>query len=190
MSRQNIDADTLTALAAANVRMFALLELGFDSGTLYLCDLPFNVPWNGHTYLAAQGIGKIEASTETDSEARGLVFTLSAVNQAIIASALTEDVQGRPALIRIAIVDGETLRVDPNVWSGYLDVMTVEGENVQEPVVRLTAEHQMIAWQQPSGALFSDAEQQVRYPGDKFFEFAAKIADQTIVWPSAEFFKK
>ena len=186
MSRENVPSAMITALAAANVKMFAMLELAFDSGTLYLCDLPFNVDWNGNTYLSAQGIGKIEAVTETDAEARGLVFTLSAVNQAIIASALTEDVQGRAAILRLAVVDGSTLRVDPNVWSGVMDVMTIEVENLQEPVVRVTAEHQLIAWKQASGALFSDAEQQARNPGDKFFEYAADVANQTIIWPTAE----
>lgn len=188
MSRENLDGDTLTALAAANVQLFMLLELDFDSGMVYLCDLPFDVEWSGNTYLAAQGIGTIEPVTETDSEARGLVFTLSAVNQAAIASALTEDVQGRAALLRLAIVDGTTLRVDPNVWSGVLDVMTIDDDGKQ-PVIRVTAEHQMIAWQQPSGSLFSDAEQQERHPGDLFFQSAAKVAESTVVWPGKAFFQ-
>lgn len=188
MSRSNIDGNTLAALQAANVAMFVLVEFDFDSGRVYLCDLAFDVDWNGHTYQAAQGIGTIEPITETDSEARGIVLTLSAVNQASIAAALTEDVQGRECLIRLAIVDGSTLRVDPNVWSGVLDFMSVEGSRDQ-PLIRVTAEHQMIAWKQPSGALFSDAEQQQRHAGDKFFEFAAQVAEATIVWPAASYFK-
>lgn len=188
MSRSSLDSNLLAALEAANVTMFVLVELNFDSGRVYLCDLAFNVPWNGNTYLAAQGIGTIEPITETDTEARGIVMTLSAVNQAAIAQALTEDIQGREALIRLAVVDGTTLRVDPNVWQGVMDVMTIEG-NGQQPVIRVTAEHQMIAWQQPSGSLFSDAEQQLRNPGDRFFEYAAQVAEATIVWPNASFFK-
>ncbi len=53
MSRANLDSATLAALQAANVTMFVLLELDFDSGRQYLVDLPFNVPWDGNTYLAA-----------------------------------------------------------------------------------------------------------------------------------------
>lgn len=189
MTRTALDADTLAALNAAQVQMFVLLELDFDGGRVYLCDLPFDVTWNGNVYLAAQGVGRVEAITETDSEAKGIVFMLSAVNQAAIATVLTEDVQGREALIRLAVIDGTTLRVDPNVWSGVLDVMTIEDDG-SAPVIRVTAEHQMIAWQQPSGALFSDAEQKKRHPGDKFFEFAAPMAEATVVWPSREFFKQ
>jgi hypothetical protein len=189
VSRTNLDSATLTALQAANVQMFAMIELGFDSERVYLCDLAFNVDWNGHTYLAAQGIGNVQPVTETDAEAKGIVFTLTAVNSAAIAAALAEHVQGREALLMIAIVDGTTLRVDPNVWSGVFDVMTIEDDG-KEPVIRVTAEHQMIAWQQPSGALFSDAEQKARHAGDKFFEFAAQMTEATIVWPSREFFKQ
>lgn len=189
MSRENLDAPTLAALAAANVQMFVLVELDFDGGRVYLCDLPFDVVWNGNTYSGASAIGGVEPITETDAEARGVSFTLSGVPAASIATALGEDVQGREALLRIAIVDGTTLRVDPCVWQGLMDVMTLD-DNGQQPVIRVTAEHQAIAWQQPSGAMFSDAEQQARYAGDKAFEFAAQIAEATIVWPSAAFFRQ
>lgn len=183
MSRKNIDADTLTALAAANVKMFVLIELAFDAARVYLCDLPFAVVWNGNTYSGAAAIGSIEPIAETDVEAKGIAFTLSGVPSANISTALAEEVQGREALIRLAVVDGTTLRVDPVVWKGRMDVMTLEDDGSQ-PVIRVTAEHHMIAWQQPSGAMFSDAEQQARFPGDKAFEFAAQLVDATIAWPS------
>lgn len=188
MSRTNLDSATLTALAAANVTMFALVELDFDGGRVYLADLPFDIVWDGNTYQGAAGIGTIEPITESDAEAKGIVLTLSAVATEAIATALTEEVQGRECLVRLAIVDGTTLRVDPCVWRGVMDVMQLEDDGEQQ-LLRVTAEHQMIAWQQPSGALFSDAEQQARYSGDKFFAYAAQIAEATIVWPSAAFFK-
>lgn len=189
MSRDSVDANTLAALAAADVRMFVLVELAFDAARVYLCDLAFPVVWNGNTYQPTAGIGAIEPITETDAEARGIAFTLSGVPSANIATALVEEVQGREALVRLAIVDNGTLRVDPNVWQGVMDVMTLE-DSGSEPIIRVTAEHQMLAWQQPSGALFSDAEQQRLYPGDKAFEFVAQVTEATIVWPSAAFFKQ
>jgi hypothetical protein len=189
MSRTALDAQTLAALSAANVRMFVLVELAFDLERVYLCDLAFPVVWNGNTYQPTAGIGTIEQITETDVDARGIAFTLAGIQPASIGAALAEEVQGREAIVRLAIVDGDTLRVDPCLWKGAMDVMTVE-DNGSEPVIRVTAEHQMIAWQQPSGALFSDAEQQARFPGDRAFEYAAQIAEATIVWPAASFFRQ
>lgn len=188
MSRTALDAPTRAALAAAHVTSFLLVEMGFDSGTVYLTTSPHDVTWSGHTYQAAQGIGSIEPITETDAEARGLAFTLSAVPQSAIAGALTEPVQGRPVLVRLAVVDGGTLRVDPNVWSGRFDQMTIE-DSAGAAQIRVTAEHAMIAWQQARGTLFSDQDQRQIDASDLFFEYAAKMAEATIVWPNKSFFK-
>ena len=190
-NRTNIDAATLTALQAANVTMFLMVELDFDAGRQYLADIPvgMSVSWDGHTYTGAAGIGTIEPITESDAGAHGIALTMAAIDPSVIGTAIAEDAQGRECLIRLAIVDGATLRVDPCVWRGVMDVIYVEDDGAR-PILRLTAEHQMIAWQQPSGALFSDAEQQARYAGDKFFAYAAQIAEATIVWPSAEFFQR
>lgn len=189
MSRTSLDAPTLAALDAAHVTQLMLIDMEFDSGTQYLTTAPHDVAWNGHTYVSAQGVGSIDAVVETDTEARGLAFTLSGVPGSAIAGALTEPIQGRKVTLRLGIVDGTTLRVDPNIWSGYLDVMTVD-DTAESPTIRVTAEHASIAWQQPSGRLFSDADQQAAHAGDKFFEYAAKVAEATIVWPAKEFFQR
>ena len=188
MSR-GLDSAVATALGGSHVTLLLLLELGWDSGTQYITSAPHDVEWSGHTYIAAQGIGSIEPTTETATEARGLTFTLSAVPGAAIAAALTEPVQGRPVTLRLGIVDAGVLRVDPNVWSGSFDVMTIDAR-YPNPTIRVTAEHAMLAWQTPSGALFSDAEQQADHAGDKFFEFAAQMAEATLVWPAKTYFEK
>lgn len=189
MSRTALDAPTLAALAAAHVTSFLLIDLGFDSGTQYLTSAPHDVPWAGNTYQTALGIGTIEPLIETDTAARGLNFTLSAVPQSAIAGALTEPIQGRPVTVRLAVVDAGTLRVDPSVWQGRFDTMTIE-DNATGPVIRVTAEHAMIAWQQASGYLFSDQDQRQVDGNDLFFEYAAQMAEATIVWPNKSFFQQ
>lgn len=186
MSRTALPAGLLAALAASHVTSFLLIDLGFDSGTQYLTSAPHDVPWAGNTYLCAQGIGSIEPAVETDTEARGLAFTLSAVPQSAIAGALTEPVQGRPVRLRMAVVKDGALLVDPNVWAGHFDVMTIE-DLAGNPVIRVTAEHAMIAWQQPGGQLFSQQDQQALHPGDQFFSYAAQMAEISIVWPDRTF---
>lgn len=186
MSR-GLDSSLATALAQPHVTLLLLLELGWDSGTQYLTTAPHDVQWGGHTYLAASGIGSIEPTTETATEARGLTFTLSAVPTSAIALALAEQVQGRPVVLRLGVVDAGVLRVDPGMWSGRFDVMTVD-DSAPNPVIRVTAEHAMLAWQTPTGALFSDAEQQAEHAGDLFFAFSAQMAEATLVWPNKSFF--
>ncbi len=191
MSR-NVDSAFATAARAPHVTMLVLVELYLDGGTQYLASTPHDVEWDGRTYVAAQGIGTIEPTTETDTEARGLTFTLSAVGLANLAGAF-EPVQGRKVIVRLGIVDDSTnpptLRVDPNVWSGALDVMTID-DTPGAPVIRVTAEHAMLAWQQPPGQLFSDADQRDVDPSDAFCAYVAEMAEVTLVWPDKSFFRK
>lgn len=183
MTRANT-TEFVTASEQPHVTMFLLIQLDFDSGTVRLATLGHDVTYDGHTWTAAQGIGAIEPITETADGAMGLSFTLAAATEASIASALTEPVQGRSITLKLAILDGTTLRVDPNVWSGTFDVMTIQ--DGVKPLIKVTAEHDMVRWQTPSGALMSAADQAQVDPADMFFEFAAEMSEKTIVWPSKE----
>ena len=189
MSRRDITPAMQAAFAQAHVTAFVLLELGFDTGTQYLAALPFDVVVDGITYQAAQGIGSIEPITETAGYAAGLAFTLSLLTEAAIASAITSDYQGRPVTIKLAVVDGTTLRIDPVAWRGSLDVPTLT-DGARSAQVRVTAESEFIRWQQPTGQLFSDADHQAAHAGDLYFQFAAAASQDTVVWPGKEFFKR
>lgn len=192
MSRTGVDAEFDEAANRPHVTFLLLLELYLDAGTQYLVSTPHDVEWDGHNYVAAQGIGTIEPTTETATEARGLTFTLSAAASANLAGAF-EEVQGRKVILRLGIVDQTvnppTLRVDPNVWTGTLDVTTID-DNPANPVIRVTAEHSMLAWQQPPGQLFSHQDQQAIDPTDMFFEHAAAMTEATLVWPDKTFFRQ
>ena len=190
MSRLNLDAPTQAVVLAPTVTMFALIEFGFDSGTIYLTDCAHDITWSGQVYTTALGLGTIDVITETDTESRGLSFEMSATHPSQIASALTEQVQGRSIIIRLVMIDPDTaeLRVDPNIWSGKFDVMQIE-DNSGSALIRVTAEHALITWQTKKGTLASDVDQKLRYSNDRFFEWAAKMTEATIVWPNKEFGK-
>jgi len=191
MSR-GVDSNFTATARRSHVTQLVLVELYLDAGTQYLASTPHDVDWGGHTYLATQGIGTIEPTTETATEARGLTFTLSAVGSANLAGAF-EHIQGRKAIVRLMLLDDSTEpptpRVDPSVWEGALDVTTVD-DTPGAPVIRVTAEHAMLAWQQPPGQLFSDQDQRAIDSGDAFFQYAADMAEATLVWPDKSFFRK
>lgn len=187
MSRINLDAPTQAKLLEAHITCFMLAEFGFTSGTQYLTDTPFNVTVGSQVYTAAQGLGTIEPITETSTEAKGIAFTMSGVSQSAVAGALTENVQGRPITLKLAIVDGTTLRIDPCVWAGRFDVMSID--DGQMATIRVTAEHSLIAWSQPKGTLGTHADQQIRSISDLFFRYEAEMAEKVITWPNKSFFK-
>lgn len=183
MSGRSITTAMQAALDAGYVQWFPLVFMDLDSGPLYVCGAPFDVEWDGNTYSTLHGMGSIEPITETDTRQSGLAFVLSGVPESAIATVLTEHVQGRPVVVRLAVVADGALHVDPNVWSGQLDVL--EFSDGESPQVRVTAEHHLIAWEEPAGLMFSDADQQRLHPGDLFFANTASLVEATIVWPTA-----
>jgi hypothetical protein len=171
-----------------HVTHFPLVEMQLVGGTLYICGAPHDVTWNGNTYIAARGLGQIETIEESESEIKGLAFTLQGVTSDIIALALADQSQGRPVIVRHATLAGGTLEVDANVWTGLLDVpQIVTGA---EPVVRYTAEHRLITWATPQPVRFSDADQQRLSPGDRFFEYAESTGNKILNWPAKVFFER
>lgn len=187
MSR-GVSAGFNTATAAPHVVQFPLVEMQLATGTLYICGAAHDVAWNGNLYLSARGLGQIEQIEENESEIRGLAFVLQGVTPDIIALAMSDQSQGRPVIVRMVVLNGTTLEVDANVWTGRVDLMQiVDGA---EPAVRVTAEHRLVAWQNPQPVRFSDADQQRLFPGDRFFEHAEATANATLVWPSRQFFER
>jgi hypothetical protein len=187
---RGIDTGTANAVDAAHIITFPLVEMALDSGGLYLCGAAHDVTYLGNTYTSVYGLGQIEPIEETDTSVMGLAFTLSGVPGSTIAIALGNEVQGRGCAVRMAFIDsGGVLRVDNNVWVGYLDQMTVE-DGTPDATIRVTAEHRMVRWDTPRPVRFSHEDQLVLAPGDKFFEYAAALSEQVIVWPNKEFFKQ
>lgn len=183
MSR-TLTTETAANLDAAHLTAFPLIELQLSSGTQYLAGVPFDVAWNGQTWLAALGLGTIEPIVETDSERAGLAFTLTAVPGSAIAMALTEDVQGRIVIVRLATLDAAgVLRVDTNCWQGLLDVMSID-DGAPLAQIRVTAEDMLIAWEEPAGLRMNHADQQRLAPTDLFFEYQSSLVGATITWPS------
>jgi hypothetical protein len=188
MSR-GLDSSLAAALAAAHVTHFLLIELQLDSGTLRLTTAPLAVAYGGHSWLTVHPVGAIESIEETSSEQRGLSFTLSGVPASIVSTVLNEPVQGRFVKLRLVVLDGETLRVDENAWTGLLDTLTLE-DKPDGAVVKVNAEHRFIAWREPNLVRYSHEDQQRLAPGDEFFSHAAAISQAEIVWPAKEFFKQ
>lgn len=175
------------ALRKPSVKSFLMGRLGFSSGDAYWCSLPYPVDYDGNTYMPMWGLLSIDNVSETADSAQGLRLVFSGVSDAAIAAVQTEDVQGRPCELHLAVIDEGVLRVDEGVWIGEMDVMTAEDDT--EPRITITAEHQMTLWERARVVLCSDAEQQAEYPGDLGCEYVAQMETATIAWPSADFFK-
>lgn len=177
-----------TALQANRLAAFALVDLGFSSGTDYICTLAHDVVYGGNTYIAGAGVLQIASVTETAGSAQGLQIQIAGAPSANLALALNERVQGRPVTMRMAVIDAAgALQVDTNVWSGLMDTMAID-DSGEQPVVTITAEHMLAIWDRARPVRYTDAQQQVLYAGDRCCEFVADLAERQIVWPGKAFF--
>lgn len=176
-------------IAAPHATTILLVKMEFDGGTVYMTDAPHPIDWDGQTWLSLFGMGSVSELVETDGQVTGLQFTISGVPTSSIALALTEEIQGRPVTLLLATLDGTTLDVDENAWSGTLDVMRITRDN-GTATITVTAEHPLARWDQPNLLRYSHEDQQRLHPGDLFFEYAERLADATLTWPAKEFFKK
>lgn len=169
--------------------LFALLE--FDSAPLAVTNAPFDVSWGGETYLGVGQLGGVEAVEEgVELQAWRVGLRLNGVPAALAAIALGEHYQGRAATVSLGFLDAGHALVDTpfTLFRGRMDGMTVTiGETAS---IVLTVESRLADWERPRIRRYNNADQQQRFPGDRFFEFAERTAERHIVWPAARFFTR
>lgn len=190
MTSRNLASGFVSAITGAHAQVFPLLEIGFGSGTVYLCGLAFAVTWNGNTYQPGLGLMNIAALAETPDSWEGLQVTLGGVTTSSLSLGLAEPMQGRTLILRLAALDaGGALHVDSHVWSGLMDAPVIS-DGADGASVTLRAEHKMATWDRPRVKRYTDAQLQADHPGDLGLQFVAEMEQKRIVWPSAEFFKQ
>jgi hypothetical protein len=85
--------------------LIQFIELAFGSGPVRLTTAPFDVTWNGYTWLGVGGWMDFDAFTESsDPKSGALALTLSGVEQSLVSLLFDEQYLGRPV----------------NIWYGWV----------------------------------------------------------------------
>lgn len=185
MSARNLTAEVIATSENSHVDYFPLVKLEFDSETVYLAGLDYNVEYDGHTWLGASRVGSIEKTVETADQIEGLKFTLSGLSDEMIAQAQEEKYQGRAVTVLWCFLDGPDLHVDPTAWQGAMDVPSI-AIGRQSSTITVTAENRMADWQRPRKLMFNHADQQRIDPTDNFFLGIERMENAEIVVFSKE----
>ena len=176
--------------------LFVELQYDRDSNTdpvdqnyLRLHDWLGTIEWDGKEWHGVGNLGEIEELEETTEITNvSLQLVLSGVNQELVKAALDSDYYRRRVNIWLAVLDMSTgeLKEEPTVsdpfWSGYMDVMSAQIAD-EDFVITLTAENEDADMERPTSTLYSNAQQQSDYPGDKGFELLLPAVDSTVTWP-------
>jgi hypothetical protein len=178
---RTILTDPANAIQNSNVPYLVMVELDFVEGTVRLTNAGYNFVWNGHTWTGAGDLGSVSTIEEgTDLQMYGITLTLSGIPSQYIAECFGTGYSGRSAIIRLAPLDENyQILADPIIiFQGKMDTMPIKLGS--QSAIQITIESDLIQWDRGKSRVFSDADQQSEYPGDKGFEFAAQLVDREI----------
>lgn len=170
------------ALAAENIPLLLLVELDFESGTLYLTNAGCTATWNGHTWLPNK-LGKIDAIKEgSDLEANGAGFELNGTDLTLLSTVLDEDYQGRSAKLWVAPLTDQYQPIsDPVlVYVGRMDSATINFGSTAS--ISLATENRLIDMDRAKVRRFNSEDQAIDYPEDKGFDFVPGLVEGQIKW--------
>ena len=190
MSRQ-IDAAALAELDSRNIRWIHLVDLQLDGGSITYNSSLEAYAYDSKTFLGAGNLGSVGAIEEgSELDPRECSLTLSAVNQSLLATILSENYVNRRAIIYVAILD-EANQVIGNPFI-YFDGL-ISGLSItygKSATILVSLKDRLALWNKAKVQRYTHQEQVAKYPGDMGFEFVNQIADKEIVWPTAEYLRK
>lgn len=175
-----------TAVTARVVKPILLLALSFDTGVVRMWSGIGSIVWAGDTYLGAGNFGRVQPFKEVvDGSAQGTAFTLNGIPSALLASALTENYQGRSAKLWLAALDSSNAIIaDPYlIFGGRMDTMTISDDGSTGSIT-LTAENRLIDLNRSRERRYTDQDQKIEYPTDRGLEYVVSLQDKQVVWGS------
>lgn len=171
-----------TEAAKKNLTMVVLAKLEFSSGALYVHDGIGSLSFGGDTYVGVGSFGGIESSDEQiELVAKPITLSLSGVDSSIVSSAMTEDYQNKPVTIYLGFLnDSNAFVATPEiVWEGRMNQMQVSISKGTGSI-KLSCEYRLR--REPIIARFSDQDQKLAFPGDRFFDLLPTIANYAGKW--------
>lgn len=179
---RNLAAPMVTEVTADQLRPLVLVKFEFDSGDLRLWNGIRPLTYNAEVYTGAGTLLQISGIQETQQlKAAGVEFMLSGIDAGAISVAMAEDYQGRLVTLWFGALDENDLVVDSpfQQFQGVLDLMELTDDG-GEAIIKVTAENDLVALERPRVRRNTDEDQELDYPGDRFFEFVPGLQEKEI----------
>ena len=185
---RDIEPGALTRLTNDVVRTCHLVRISTGSGPARATDWAGDLIWDGNRYLALGHLLSIGDIVEgPDLEITSVTLSLSGVDQAYIALALSARLIQRELHIWRAIIDAEyKIVLSPIlIFQGRMDGAVIEDDpDSGSCVVSVTAWSEFGDLTGVRGRYTTDPMQQALFPGDTIFMFASD-APKDLPWGRA-----
>lgn len=159
-------------------------KLEFGSGAVRLWEGIGELTLDSEVYLGASDLVGLSEIVETDRvEAAGIKVTLSGIPSALIATALTENYQERPARIWLSFLTAAgSVVADPiTIFAGRMDVMAIR-EGGDTSTIELSIESYLIDGDRPRLRQWTPEDQKLDFPSDTGFRMVASLQDAQVLW--------
>lgn len=165
------------------VRPFLTIEMDYPDGMVRASTLQETVVIDGQTYYGMGVLGTLSPVQEgAESRSYGVTASLTGVPGNFAAYLQSQDVQGRPATIRVGLMNHayEIVGEMVTIFVGRMDTQDVSaGKNT---AVDVAIESLLIDWERARVRRYTDVDQQAAYPGDKGLEYVAALQNMSLTW--------
>ena len=178
---------TVAHLAAGHrVNVAALFEFEFASSTQRFWDGLRWKTFDGDEWLGAGELISVSGLQQARGlEATPATFTLSGVDETLLSYAANSaaEVTNRRCAVYLHFMTEGGVPLDSKIaiWVGRMDVMRFTAD-VGRQSITLSAESLFSKRKRAPHGYQTDADQQVRWPGDTGFEFMAALRYKTTKW--------
>lgn len=140
--------------------------------------------FNGHDWLGVGGFGGFGAIEETgDGTASQMAFSLSGIEPSFYTYLIEQPYRNALVELWIGALNDMMTQVSagPNpLYRGRL--VAADLTDGDQLAIQVTAERSSRDQTRQRVRRYTDAEQQRRYPGDKFFEYQAQMQSVQVLW--------
>lgn len=186
MSRA-LTAGMQTEVGQPAVSPVFFVEMDFVSGFVRAWSGYGTLNWDSKTWLGVGNLGGIDPLAESvDFVANGANLKLSGIPSDMIAIALGEHYQGRPATIYLGLLDnaGAVIADPVPIYAALMDTMEID-ENGESASIIVRIESQAVSLKRAREWRYTHEDQQIDHPGDLGLEYVAGLQNKEITWKPA-----
>lgn len=174
----------ITAVMAGQMKVAILLQAQFASGPLFVWTGIGTLAWNSQSWIGIGTLGGISPIADgTTVEAKGISLTFSVYDATLLSDVMSEFQPNTPVIVYLACFDSSnTLIADPfPTYVGRMDQPKIQVDG-QTGTIVINSESKMITMNNTRTRRYTDADQQIRHPGDGAFRFVNAIQNRIDYW--------
>jgi len=171
---RGLDAATITALSGGSMRWATLIKMDFAS-PVYLTSWPHDISALGQVFSSSAHILSIgDAKEDANLKVGSTSLILSGAEQSFISLFLSNNYINVGYSQHVAILDdqGVVIGTPVEVYDGLISGVTIE-DSGKTSKVKIDISSHWADFEKKSGRKTNHNSQQVYFPGDNGFEFAA-----------------